>query len=379
MVSVQTIATIVVKVFKIVLNIVILVLYRTGYNGEFLGVGGTWNLNEEKNPDAEIVASGVIVGYLIYTLVQIVTFLFGTTEHKRALSEIVMNFIGVFMWIAVGAVALHYWGGYQGEHQFQFVFAEKQVGLAVGALCVIQGAVYLLDTALSVIHFTKEMLKLEYLYSGSLVIISPRSKDFMCEVDVYASNIAPLTENVSEYGGGARVIWAMSAGDREADAQAKKGEEGSATDRDSRAAAVLKHNWCIGLRTIELILAVIAIGLIEGAMTAPQVLQSDHRHIALIFSAYSSFIIITGILIIARLFGESAGWKTSIGFSIIGVIMFTAAAAIIFYDWHRSYYANIRPNKEVYNLLISSGVFAFVNAVVFLMHAFLTFRKEADY
>ncbi|XP_072931732.1 protein snakeskin [Epargyreus clarus] len=157
MVSVQTIATIVVKVFKIVLNIVILVLYRTGYNGEFLGVGGTWNLNEEKNPDAEIVASGVIVGYLIYTLVQVVTYLFGTTEHKRAMSEIVMNFVGVFLWIAVGAVALHYWGGYQGEHQFQFVFAEKQVGLAVGALCVIQGAVYLLDTALSVIHFTKEM------------------------------------------------------------------------------------------------------------------------------------------------------------------------------------------------------------------------------
>lgn len=66
-----------------VLNIIILVLYRTGFNGEFLGVGGTWNLNEEKNPDAEIVASGVIVGYLIYTLVQIVTYLFGTTEHKR--------------------------------------------------------------------------------------------------------------------------------------------------------------------------------------------------------------------------------------------------------------------------------------------------------
>lgn len=46
---------------------------------------------------------------------------------SRALSEIVMNFVGVFLWIAVGAVALHYWGGYQGEHQFQFVFAEKQV------------------------------------------------------------------------------------------------------------------------------------------------------------------------------------------------------------------------------------------------------------
>ncbi|XP_041977994.1 uncharacterized protein LOC121732240 [Aricia agestis] len=375
MVSVQTIATIVVKVFKIVLNIVILVLYRTGYNGEFLGVGGTWNLNEEKNPDAEIVASGVIVGYLIYTLVQVVTFLFGTTEHKRALSEIVMNFVGVFLWIAVGAVALHYWGGYQGEHQFQFVFAEKQVGLAVGALCVIQGAVYLLDTALSVIHYTKEMLKLEYLYTDTLVTISPFSTDFWRE-DTYDAKIAPLTENVSEYGGGARVVWAMSA-DRE-EAAAKKGDDGSSSG-DSRAAAALKRNWCVGLRVVELVCSVIAIGLVVGALYSPQVVNSDHRHIALIYSAYSSFIIITGVLIIARLLGEAAGWRTSLGFSAIGVIMFTAAAAVIFYDWHRSYYANIRPNKEAYDLLISSGVFAVINAAVFLVHAFLTFRKEAEY
>ncbi|XP_068631789.1 uncharacterized protein [Battus philenor] len=382
MVSVQTIATIVVKVFKIVLNIVVLVLYRTGYNGEFLGVGGTWNLNEEKNPDAEIVASGVIVGYLIYTLVQVVTFLFGTTEHKRAMGDIVMNFVGVFLWIAVGAVALHYWGGYQGEHQYQFVFAERQVGLAVGALCVIQGAVYLLDTVLAVIHFTKEIrkyTKLECIYSGGLVTISPISKDFLCELDIYEVTIAPLTEDVSEYGGGARVVWAMSAGDREAEAQAKKGEEGANNERDSRAAAALKRNWCVGLRITEMIISVIAIGLIVGALYSPQVVQSDHRHIALIFSTYSSYIIITGVLVIARLLGEPTGWRTSLGFSVLGVIMFTAAAAVIFYDWHRSYYANLRPNKEAYDLLISSGVFSVINAAVFLIHAFLTFRKEADY
>lgn len=60
-----------------------LILYRTGYGGDFLGVGGTWNLNEEKNADAEIVASGVFVGFMIYTSVQIITFFFGTTAHKR--------------------------------------------------------------------------------------------------------------------------------------------------------------------------------------------------------------------------------------------------------------------------------------------------------
>lgn len=62
---------------------VVLILYRTGYGGDFLGVGGTWNLNEEKSPDIEIVASGVFVGFFIYTGVQLVAYAFGTTAHKR--------------------------------------------------------------------------------------------------------------------------------------------------------------------------------------------------------------------------------------------------------------------------------------------------------
>ncbi|XP_026324840.1 uncharacterized protein LOC113233838 [Hyposmocoma kahamanoa] len=171
----------------------------------------------------------------------------------------------------------------------------------------------------------------------------------------------------------------MSAGDREAEAQNKKGEESASPDLDSRAAAAIKQYWCAGLRAVELCLAIIAIGLMVGALYAPQVVQSDHRHIALIYSAYSSFIIITGVLLLARLFGETVGWRTSIAFSVLGVIMFTAAAAVIFYDWHRSYYANLRPNKQAYDLLIASGVFAVIDAAVFLFHAFFTFKKEAEY
>lgn len=68
-----------------VLNLIILILYRTGYGGEFLGVGGTWNLNEEKNPDAEIVASGVFVGFFIYTGVILISYAFGTTQQKKTL------------------------------------------------------------------------------------------------------------------------------------------------------------------------------------------------------------------------------------------------------------------------------------------------------
>lgn len=73
------------QLFFQIINIIILILYRTGYKGEFLGVGGTWNLNEDKNPDAEIVASGVMVGFFIYTSVVLITYCFGSTYHKKTL------------------------------------------------------------------------------------------------------------------------------------------------------------------------------------------------------------------------------------------------------------------------------------------------------
>jgi len=156
MVSVETIASIFLKVFKLVINLVVLILYRTGYGGDFLGVGGTWNLNEEKSPDAEIIASGVFVGFFIYTAVQLITYLFGTTAHKRELSDTIMNFVGAFMWVAVGGTALHYWNGYMADHDFLLVVRERTVGIIMGSLCVLSGALYIVDDVLAFIHFAKE-------------------------------------------------------------------------------------------------------------------------------------------------------------------------------------------------------------------------------
>jgi hypothetical protein len=67
-----------------------------------------------------------------------------------------MNFVGCFMWIAVGGTALHYWHGYQSEHKYTNFASEREVGLAVGSLCVLSGATYLLDTVLSFLHFSRD-------------------------------------------------------------------------------------------------------------------------------------------------------------------------------------------------------------------------------
>ncbi|XP_022192495.1 protein snakeskin [Nilaparvata lugens] len=157
MTDIASTATLFIKGIKMILIIIILLIYRFGYQGQFLGVGGTWNLNEEKNPDAEIIASGVFVGFFIYTGVVLITYCFGTSEHKKTLVDIIMNIFGAVMFIAVGGVAIHYWAGYQKEHRYQSYSSEKQMGLGLGCLCVLTGAVYLLDTVLSVVHFVREL------------------------------------------------------------------------------------------------------------------------------------------------------------------------------------------------------------------------------
>lgn len=91
------------------------------------------------------------------------------------------------MWVAVGGTALHYWNGYLQNNDFLHVASERhvseasnrlgetkreyidsiqitlllfftgslQVGLAMGSLCVISGALYVVDTVLAFFHYAQ--------------------------------------------------------------------------------------------------------------------------------------------------------------------------------------------------------------------------------
>lgn len=89
-----------------------------------MGVGGTWNLNEEKSPDSEIIASGIFVGFIIYTSVMIIGYLFGSPKKKKGLSDTIMNVVGFFLWLGIGATALHYWVSYEPEFNNMFAVSE---------------------------------------------------------------------------------------------------------------------------------------------------------------------------------------------------------------------------------------------------------------
>ncbi|XP_036326274.1 protein snakeskin-like [Rhagoletis pomonella] len=153
MVSYEIIASICLKILKLFNNLGVLVLYRTGNGGDFLGIGGSWSLHEKHNPALEMLASGLFVGFIIYTAVVIIGYCFGGSRNKRDLTDILMNAIGTAMWLAVGGVAMHYWLGYMSDGDFSYVSSERSVGIAMGALCIVQSALYLVDTILGCVLY----------------------------------------------------------------------------------------------------------------------------------------------------------------------------------------------------------------------------------
>ncbi|KAI4457072.1 protein snakeskin [Holotrichia oblita] len=151
--TLASIGTLALKIIKLIFILAIMILYRIGFNGEFLGVGGTWNLNEERNPDVEILASGIFIGYFIYTAVSLINYFFAKPEYKYTFVDIVMNVVGIFLWLAVGTACLHYWSNYLSEYWLSNDTSERRAGLALGALCLINGAFFFADSGLSSLLF----------------------------------------------------------------------------------------------------------------------------------------------------------------------------------------------------------------------------------
>lgn len=49
------------------------------------------------------------------------------SDSNRELSDTIMNVVGAFMWVSVGATALHYWQGYMADHDQVTVVQERTV------------------------------------------------------------------------------------------------------------------------------------------------------------------------------------------------------------------------------------------------------------
>ncbi|XP_077286245.1 uncharacterized protein LOC143911282 [Arctopsyche grandis] len=165
-----------------------------------------------------------------------------------------------------------------------------------------------------------------------------------------------------------------SEAERGGDPQVKKAENGG-HQRQSPTSYVKEH-WSTALKIIELLFAIFCIGLIVDPVNYGR-LQNNLHHIAMIFTAFGGYMIVNSVLILGRLSGERIGWKTSVTFSLVGAVVFTAAGGVIISDWTKYMYNHVyHPSKHYMDMMISSGVFAIFSAAIYVVDAILTYREE---
>lgn len=58
------------------------------------------------------------------------SFSFLWCNQNRELSDTIMNVVGAFLWVSVGATAIHYWQGYMADHDQIVVVPERTVSRA---------------------------------------------------------------------------------------------------------------------------------------------------------------------------------------------------------------------------------------------------------
>ncbi|OXA51064.1 protein snakeskin [Folsomia candida] len=135
-----------VKLLKLLINVVVLVLYRNGDEGYFMG--SSYN----KNHDAEALASGVFIGFLIYNFAGLIAAFVDSKSGNQSITEGLMNFTGAVLWVTTGGVVLQFWLRFIPANHFTET-NPSAVGIAMGCLCVINAAVYLADTVLSYANY----------------------------------------------------------------------------------------------------------------------------------------------------------------------------------------------------------------------------------
>ncbi|XP_015523098.1 protein snakeskin [Neodiprion pinetum] len=139
----------------------------------------------------------------------------------------------------------------------------------------------------------------------------------------------------------------------------------------------------IGVKILEVILAVFAIGLIVDPF------NSFHRignktlmkldDVGIIYVPIAGYILINMIIIVGYLMGDRIPKKTAVLFPAVGAFLFVVAGSVIVHNWRkfRGNYVDVSNNatfasKQYMDMLISGAVFVFIDAAVFALDVYIT-------
>lgn len=137
------------------------------------------------------------------------------------------------------------------------------------------------------------------------------------------------------------------------------------------------------IKILEIILAVVAIGLIVDPMNSFQKIQIRTRFklddAAIIYISIAGFMIINTLFIISHCLGDRIPKRTLILFGSVGALLHVVAGSVIVYNWRKilgPYYTNneFYPSKQYMDMFISGAVFTFVDALVFVVEIIVIIR-----
>ena len=138
------------------------------------------------------------------------------------------------------------------------------------------------------------------------------------------------------------------------------------------------------IKILEIILAVVAIGLIVDPMNSFHKILNRSKFklddAAIIYISIAGFIIINTLFIISHCLGDRIPKRTLILFGSVGALLHIVAGSVIVYNWRKIlgpfYNSNneLYPSKQYMDMFISGAVFTFVDALVFVIEIIVIIR-----
>ncbi|RLU27063.1 hypothetical protein DMN91_000862 [Ooceraea biroi] len=147
------------------------------------------------------------------------------------------------------------------------------------------------------------------------------------------------------------------------------------TTTSSLAARLKKHfkEPSLFCKITELILCVIAMGLVAGPFQDNQTRPYDIHYVAIFHVAVCGYVFINVVLIMGHLMGERLPKKTALIFTTMGMIMCGTAGIVLLCEWDNFSANLIRAYLQEYkNRIMAAGFFAILAAVVFAIDTYFT-------
>lgn len=151
------------------------------------------------------------------------------------------------------------------------------------------------------------------------------------------------------------------------------------TTMSSLSARLKKHfkEPSLFCKIIELILCVIAMGLVAGPFQDSQTRPYDINYVAIFHVAVCGYVFINVVLIMGHLLGEKLPKKTALIFTTMGMIMCGTAGIVLLCEWNNFSSNLIRAYLQEYkNRIMAAGVFAILAAVVFAIDTYFTNKYD---